>query len=109
MRARFLGHGPHRVGHDGWWWLHEIAWLLILVAVAIAAVLVVRHLLQRQALRPQPMVRLPALEELDLRYARGEVAREDYLQRRADLLGAAGYGPPPAAQGPVIEPKGGDA
>jgi putative membrane protein len=30
-----------------------------------------------------------ARQELDLRYARGELTREEYLQRRADLEGRA--------------------
>jgi putative membrane protein len=30
-----------------------------------------------------------ALVELDLRYARGEIGRDEYLQRRADLGGSA--------------------
>lgn len=29
----------------------------------------------------------PALAELDLRYARGEISREEYMQRRADIKG----------------------
>ncbi|TMC49552.1 MAG: SHOCT domain-containing protein [Chloroflexi bacterium] len=30
--------------------------------------------------------RHPAVDELDLRYARGEIDRAEYLQRRADLI-----------------------
>ena len=59
-----------------------------------------------------------ALRELELRYARGEIGREDFLQRRADLTTpvlppAAPAGPPasapppaapPAAQPPPVEP-----
>ena len=45
----------------------------------------------------QPHGPAQALAELDLRYARGEIERADYLQRRADLLGQpltqAGAGP----------------
>lgn len=32
---------------------------------------------------PAPLNR--AIEELDIRYARGEIERDEYLQRRADL------------------------
>jgi uncharacterized membrane protein len=28
----------------------------------------------------------PALSELDLRYARGEIERDEYLRRRSDIL-----------------------
>jgi len=36
--------------------------------------------------------RNPAMAELEMLYARGEVSRDDYLTRRADLSGV----PPPA-------------
>jgi hypothetical protein len=43
----------------------------------------------------------PALHELDLAYARGQLSREEYLRRRADLSWS-GYpgGPPPPGDTP---------
>ena len=38
-----------------------------------------------------PRFRHPALDELDLAYARGQLTRDDYFRRRADLTG---WGPP---------------
>jgi uncharacterized membrane protein len=38
----------------------------------------------------------PALHELDLAYARGQVSREEYLRRRADLSWSGYPGGPPA-------------
>jgi putative membrane protein len=46
----------------------------------------------------------PALRTLEERYARGEITREEFLERRAVLTGASGRGqeapPPPAEQSP---------
>lgn len=45
--------------------------------------------------------RSKALEELDLRYARGEINRAEYLERRTDLGGGSPDAPqpqPPAAK-----------
>ena len=76
-----------------------------MVALVIGTWLVVRALLSRPAL-PQPPYGpgagtqpLNAVHELDLRYARGEIGRDEYLQRRADLTGQS---PPP---GPTPAPS----
>jgi putative membrane protein len=93
----FQEHGHHRIG----------VLLLILALVAIAAVvayLVVRMTSRR--LVPLPAVgpsvspiEDAALQQLRLRYARGEVNRTDFLQAAADL-GA----PMPAPPEPPPEP-----
>jgi hypothetical protein len=44
---------------------------------------------------PQPQQN-PALQELDLAYARGQLSREEYFRRRADLTG---WSPPGGAPG----------
>ena len=54
-----------------------------------------------------PRFRHPALDELDLAYARGQVTRDEYFRRRADLTtgwGPAG-GPPGFAGGPGPGPQ----
>jgi len=87
---------------SGLFWLHDLFWLLIVVALIVGAILVLRSLLHRPY-GQRPLLgtwqQSPALHELDLRYARGEIDRDEYLQRRADLTGQpAGphAGPPPA-------------
>jgi uncharacterized membrane protein len=65
-------------------------WVLIILAV----VWVVREILAmvRATHAAAPRTRhTPALAELEMLYARGEVKRADYLTRRADLTGI----PPP--------------
>ena len=97
--ARFFG----PVG--GPLWVHDLFWLLIVVAVVAGVFLIVRSVLDHRHIAgprwgpPQPWHQPnPALHELDLRYARGEVDRSEYLQRRADLLG---HSPPPGDAGPT--------
>jgi putative membrane protein len=87
---------------DGLGWLHGLFWLLIVVAVVAGVFLVVRLVLQQPKGRSWSgyPTNSAALAELDLRYARGEVDRADYLQRRADLLGLASPEHTPPHAGP---------
>lgn len=104
-----LNHGA-RLGHhaqrgEGWWLVGSLLQLLLLGAIVVLAVLVGQRLTGRSAGRadrtgavpPAPAGIAPvpdeALTELRLRYARGEVSREDYLRAAADL------GPPVTAAG----------
>ncbi|MFN2582840.1 MAG: SHOCT domain-containing protein [Candidatus Dormibacteria bacterium] len=86
-----------RVVHPGgaFFWVHDVIWLLIVIAVVIGVILIVRVLMERPGVHGhgsgQPYPPSAALQELDMRYARGEVARDEYLRRRADLSGH----PPP--------------
>jgi len=55
-----------------------------------------------------PRFRTPAMEELDVAYARGRVNREEYFRRRADLTGWGPPGGPPGFPGPGPQGSGGD-
>ena len=99
---------------DGWFWLHDLFLLLIVIAIIVGVYVLVRGFTLRG---PRPWSspglgprwhdprgpRSPAVDELDLRYARGELDRKEYLQRRADLLG--GPLPPPDSSPPGPSPK----
>jgi uncharacterized membrane protein len=82
-------------------WVHWVflGWkVLFFLAVIVAIVVVIRALTHRPMGAMGWGHRSPALAELDLRYARGEVSREEYFQRRADLLGTpAAVAPTPPA------------
>lgn len=65
----------------GGMWVALLLWALLLVALIALAVAGTVKLLRGAA---PPRERL-AREELDLRYARGQLDRDEYLQRRADL------------------------
>ena len=70
-------------------WVHGVFTLLVVTAIVAGVVLIARH--WRQPLPPPAAAATPpspALHELDLRYARGEIERTDYLERRADITGA---------------------
>ena len=56
----------------------EITTLVVLVAVIVVVALAIRRLVRRPAANPARYV-------LDERYARGEVDRDEYKQKRRDL------------------------
>lgn len=72
--------------------------VVIAAVVALVAFLVVRFSNRRghgYAMTPAPPMHDAALDQLRLRYARGEVSRTDYLQAATDL-GARPPDPSPA-------------
>ena len=73
--------------HDGWfgWWpLGGLIWLLVVGFAIFGVIAVVRRLLGQ---RDGSGAGSGALKVLDERYARGEIEREEYLQRRKDIGG----------------------
>jgi len=79
-------------------WVHWLFLFLIVVAIVAGILLIVRMWGRPHTWRSMPPPPPnPALTELDLRYARGEMSRDEYLQRKADLLGH--IGPPPGMPG----------
>jgi uncharacterized membrane protein len=79
----------HQCGH-GWMWIFPALFLLLLAAGLVWAILRTRTT-QPPAAAAAPDVD-PALAEARMRYARGELTREQFLEADADLRGA----PPPA-------------
>ena len=86
------GYGPDygmmgwgRWGYDGP--LNMIIWLLIL-GIVIAGIVWLVRVMTRQAEPPYlPARRSPGLEVLEERYARGEINRDEYLQKKHDITG----------------------
>lgn len=72
--------------------LHALIWVLIIMALVWLAREIIR-LIQRGPRHHVPPPPSPAIAELDMMYARGELSRADYLVRRTDLAG-----PPPPVQ-----------
>jgi len=95
----------------GWGWVGGLLFSVFWIAVIVAAVLLLRqempHLERRYG---EP----PALRVLEERYARGEISREEFLERRRVLLQPVGpptYPPPEASSGsdptqPIPPPPG---
>jgi len=66
-----------------------IVWLWVVIALIVVALVVVTSVwLVRSGGGPAGPGADAARRDLDLRYAHGEVDRDDYLQRRADLEGS---------------------
>ena len=92
-----------RHAHEGWWGgpLHVIALLLFMALLVIGVVWLVRRFLPAQvtaaavpaAVSEAPAGGDPAVAMLRMRYAKGEVSREDFHHALADLTGAAGPWP----------------
>lgn len=61
--------------------------LLVLALVIAALVWLVRAFLRTQDRTPRVEHISAGLDFLDQRYARGEINRDEYQQKRADLLG----------------------
>lgn len=90
VAAPYAGYG-HMMGYGygaqslGWMVVHGVFWLILL---AFAILLVQR--IGKPAGREEPAARPPGLDILHERYARGEIDREEYLQKKHDLLGHRG-------------------
>lgn len=100
----------HRYFNNGvpgaqWTWVNGLFTVLVLAAIVAGVVLIARQ--WRRPVAPPAAgwnTPSPGLHELDLRYARGEIERPDYLQRRADILGTVAGAAPTAPDLPPAPP-----
>lgn len=75
-------------GGYGWFGLpHVIVWLAILAVLIAGVVWFARATTPRFDSLHSPARRSPGLAVLEERYARGEINRDEYLQKRRDILG----------------------
>jgi putative membrane protein len=102
--ALLANHGHRFFGERGWWLFGGLVPFLMLLALIGLAVWVVVRMTSRgsralPATGPASSFTRPdgALEEVRLRYARGEISREEFLQRSQDL---GGLGSPAGEPGP---------
>jgi putative membrane protein len=92
-------------GAQAWGLSSGLHTVLLLLAIAALVVGILVLLQQRRAAGPVAVTSPtpppdPALAELRQRYARGELDRDDYLRRTADLGGGAPADTPPPAPNP---------
>jgi putative membrane protein len=95
MYGPWQGNPPGYVHHGAWWgFLHLLPFLMFLVLIGVGIWAVLRF-----SSRPiaavgtvGPPARDEAVEELRIRYARGELGRDDFAQRMRDL-GSHDIGP----------------
>ena len=71
------------------WWMpfHGLLSLLLVAAVVVGVIFLVRHLWTGGGADKGSISRSGALDYLDERYARGEIDRDEYLQRKKDIAG----------------------
>jgi putative membrane protein len=87
-----MWNGPYGMMGDwggwGWFWpFHFIIPFLFLALIITAAVMLVRYTTGWGDHPPQLERRPPGLDILEERYARGEINRDEYLQKKRDILG----------------------
>ncbi len=85
------GYGPQWGMMGGWGGygfglIHMIVWVVILVAIIVGVVWLVRSMTGTGGHGPH-LRRSPGLDVLEERYARGEIQREEYLQKKKDIGG----------------------
>jgi putative membrane protein len=84
--GRVFDQGGRVFDHGGWWFFGLVPFLLMLVLIAVAVWAVLRVTGRSSAAVGGPVARVdPALEEVRVRYARGEINREEFVQRSHDL------------------------
>jgi len=78
------GMHPGMGWYDGGWWmgLHGVVWLLFVVGVIVGIVFLVRAVGGASGRADRGR----ALDVLEQRYARGEIGREEYLEKKQDLM-----------------------
>ncbi|HLZ01158.1 MAG TPA: SHOCT domain-containing protein [Bradyrhizobium sp.] len=82
------GYGMMGWGGFGWLWpLHVLIPLLILGLIIAAVMAAVRYSADWEDRSVRAGRSSPGLDALDARYARGEINREEYMQKRRDILG----------------------
>jgi uncharacterized membrane protein len=91
----------HHGGGPAWHWALLFLFLLVLGSMFVWMVLQSRRK-PRAAVPAGASAVDPALEELRLRYARGEVGRDEFVTTEADLRGIAPA--PPAPEPPATPP-----
>jgi putative membrane protein len=86
-QAQASGDHPHYWG-GGWGWgammFGPLMMIVFIAVIVVIAVLAVRWL-GGGAMRPAPSDRQTALVILEERYARGEIDREEFEQKKQDL------------------------
>jgi putative membrane protein len=73
---------------EGWAWMPLMGLIpLLFLALLVAIVVLLVRWMSNAPERPPGSRGSSALDALGERYARGEISREEYLQKKADLVG----------------------
>ena len=85
MMGGGYGHG-YGMGGFGYGPIHLIFWAVILIAIIVGVIWLVRSM-SGQGGHHAPSKRSAGLEVLEERYARGEINRDEYLEKKKDIGG----------------------
>jgi putative membrane protein len=66
--------------------IHMIVWVVIIIAVIALCAWMMRSVCM-PGMRRHAMSRSAGLDVLEQRYARGEINRDEYLQKKQDIVG----------------------
>jgi putative membrane protein len=82
MMGGWGGYGGYGYGP-----LHLIVWIVIIVAIIAFCAWMMRSMCMPGMRRHMPPGRSSGLDVLEERYARGEINRDEYLQKKKDIGG----------------------
>jgi putative membrane protein len=84
------GYGPGWGMMGSWGYgygpIHMIVWIVIVAAVIALCAWMMRSVCM-PGMHRHAVARSPGLDVLEQRYARGEINRDEYLQKKQDLVG----------------------
>ena len=80
------GYGPQWGMMGGYGGFGMIVWVVVLIAIVALVVWLVRSSASA-GMHPLSARRSPGLEVLEERYARGDISRDEYLQKKKDIGG----------------------
>lgn len=96
-------HNPHGWGAEAW--IGPLVMLAFLAAIVVVVIIVIQSMRSRHYPHSASAPALPgsfgvnqaAIQILEERYARGDIQRDEFIQRREDLWSATGppVSPPP--------------
>jgi putative membrane protein len=66
---------------------HMIVWVVVIIAVVLFCGWMMRSMGMGGMHRAMPMRRTAGLDVLEERYARGDINRDEYLQKKKDIEG----------------------
>jgi len=85
------GYGPGWGMMNGWGYgygpAHMVVWVVIIVAVVLFCGWMMRSMGMGGMQRHMPMRRSAGIDVLEERYARGDINRDEYLQKKKDIEG----------------------
>lgn len=80
-----MGHG--RLGRRGVWTDFHALWLLVIVALIAGVAWLMRSVPHQGTGQSRGTEQSSALDILEQRYARGEIKRDEYLEKKRDMNG----------------------